>query len=102
MRNRYGISSFIYRAKRPFHPKRLFNLIHDKFIVIQNIDQVEEEESDDENGENGKDQDEEMDGSDEANADEKSDDDSDIEMKDELASKKFAKEIPPEVSLPKT
>jgi len=40
---RYGISSFVCPARRPFHLKRLFDLIHDKFIVLQNVDQVIEE-----------------------------------------------------------
>ena len=28
----YGISSFVYRARRPFHPQRLFSLVVDGFL----------------------------------------------------------------------
>ncbi|CZR61159.1 uncharacterized protein PAC_11055 [Phialocephala subalpina] len=38
----HGISSFIYRARRPFHPNGLRDLIYDKFIVMQNANQVVE------------------------------------------------------------
>lgn len=41
--SRYGISSFVYQARRPFHPKRLFELVHDKFILLQNTEQYEDE-----------------------------------------------------------
>ncbi|CEL53081.1 COBW domain-containing protein DDB_G0274527 OS=Dictyostelium discoideum GN=DDB_G0274527 PE=3 SV=1 [Rhizoctonia solani AG-1 IB] len=32
----YGISNFVYRCRRPFHPERLWKIIGDKFVVIQN------------------------------------------------------------------
>ncbi|KAB5589860.1 Cobalamin synthesis protein [Ceratobasidium theobromae] len=32
----YGISNFVYRRRRPFHPERLWKIIGDKFVVIQN------------------------------------------------------------------
>ncbi|KAF7592397.1 hypothetical protein BBP40_000315 [Aspergillus hancockii] len=38
----YGINNFVYTARRPFHPRRLFNLIHDKFILLQNAEGEEE------------------------------------------------------------
>jgi hypothetical protein len=88
-KSRYGISSFVYRARRPFHPKKLFNLIHDKFITLQNVDQVEDETEED-----AEDSDEEMVDSD----DDEPLGSSDTEMEDdELAAKEFQKEIPPEV-----
>ncbi|KAK6460336.1 hypothetical protein DFJ63DRAFT_290439 [Scheffersomyces coipomensis] len=31
----YGINNFVYQAKRPFHPERLFDLIKDKFVILE-------------------------------------------------------------------
>ncbi|KAL5117364.1 hypothetical protein ACEQ8H_004680 [Pleosporales sp. CAS-2024a] len=41
----YGISSFVYRARRPFNPLKLYRLVEDKFIILQE-ELVEEEEED--------------------------------------------------------
>ncbi|KIW41364.1 hypothetical protein, variant 1 [Exophiala oligosperma] len=41
----YGISSFIYRARRPFSPRRLYKLIHDKFVIMEG--QIQDQEEDD-------------------------------------------------------
>lgn len=53
----YGINNFVYSARRPFHPRRLFSALHDKFIVLQNNEledeedeEMEEEEEDEESG----------------------------------------------------
>ncbi|KAJ5450730.1 uncharacterized protein N7458_007179 [Penicillium daleae] len=43
----YGINNFVYSARRPFHPRRLFSLLHDKFILLQNNEVEEEQEGDD-------------------------------------------------------
>jgi hypothetical protein len=93
--DRYGISSFIYRARKPFHPKRLFDLIHDKFIVLQNVDQEEEEEEEGEDS--GGSEDEDMGGT--ADENEDMQEDSETEMEDDLAGKDFAREIDPKVTL---
>ncbi|KAH0394900.1 cobW-domain-containing protein, partial [Aureobasidium melanogenum] len=42
----YGINSFVYRARRPFSPGRLFELVHDKFVILEPQDEEEEEEED--------------------------------------------------------
>jgi hypothetical protein len=90
----YGISSFVYPARRPFHPKRLFDLIHDKFIVLQNVDQVIEEKEDAE--------DEDIADANSSNDEDEEDDElegSDTEMEDEMDGKDFAKEIDPKVPI---
>lgn len=42
----YGISNFVYTSRRPFHPKRLFELIRDKFFVIEQpkVEDADEQE----------------------------------------------------------
>ncbi|KAE8385263.1 CobW domain protein [Aspergillus alliaceus] len=44
----YGINNFVYKARRPFHPRRLFSLIHDKFILLQNSEAEAEDEDEQE------------------------------------------------------
>ena len=41
----YGIGSFIYRARRPFHPERLFNLLEKYYLVIEHGAPEYEEDS---------------------------------------------------------
>ena len=45
-RTRYNVQNFVYVRRRPFHPRRLFEFLHDKFILQH--PEVEEEEDDDE------------------------------------------------------
>ncbi|GAM86671.1 hypothetical protein ANO11243_046880 [Dothideomycetidae sp. 11243] len=53
----YGVRNFVYTRQRPFHPLRLFELLHDKFIL-----QLEHPEGDDEDEEDkDEDSDEDMD-----------------------------------------
>lgn len=49
---RYGINNFVYSARRPFHPRRLFELLHDKFILLQN-NEVDEEDGEGEENDEG-------------------------------------------------
>ncbi|KAH7079801.1 CobW/HypB/UreG, nucleotide-binding domain-containing protein [Paraphoma chrysanthemicola] len=46
----YGIGSFVYRARRPFDPLKLYRLIEGKFILLQ--DEFEEEEDGDDGDDN--------------------------------------------------
>ncbi|RKF79286.1 COBW domain-containing protein [Golovinomyces cichoracearum] len=93
----YGITSFVYSARKPFHPKRLFNLIHDKFIVIQNIDDVDDE--DDEENNEDEDEDELMTDCSEDLDEDNDYDEGDEKMGDDLSDKNFSKEIDPQVIL---
>lgn len=43
--SRYDIRNFCYVQHRPFHPRRLYELIHDKFI-LQHDEESDGEEAD--------------------------------------------------------
>ncbi|KAH6638832.1 cobalamin synthesis protein [Boeremia exigua] len=47
----YGIGSFVYRARRPFDPLKLYRLIEGMFILLQ--EEPEDEDDDDDNEEDG-------------------------------------------------
>jgi len=68
---RYNVQNFVYVRRRPFHPRRLFEFIHDKFILQQ--PEVEEEDDDDD------DDDDEMSGEEDEDEQEN---DSDTKMQD--------------------
>lgn len=44
--HRYGIGSFVYRARKPFHPHRLWDLVSEPFAVIQTTYEDDGEEED--------------------------------------------------------
>lgn len=44
--SRYNVQNFVYVRRRPFHPRRLFEFVYDKFILQH--PEVEEEEDEDE------------------------------------------------------
>ncbi|KAF6824870.1 CobW/HypB/UreG [Colletotrichum plurivorum] len=75
----YNVRNFIYSRTRPFHPRRLWSLIYDKFILQMEAPEDDEDEMDE-------DDDAEMeDGSDsEAEAEAEQGDDEDADMQDSL------------------
>ncbi|KAK0129679.1 hypothetical protein ONS96_000242 [Cadophora gregata f. sp. sojae] len=46
----YGINSFVYRARRPFEPKRLFELVYDKFVILEPQNEEDEDDEEDDKG----------------------------------------------------
>ncbi|KAJ4346705.1 uncharacterized protein N0V89_010637 [Didymosphaeria variabile] len=52
----YGIGSFVYRARRPFDPLKLYRALEGKFILLQ--DEPDDEDEDEDMGDAGSDADE--------------------------------------------
>ena len=52
---RFGITSFVYRARRPFHPGRLYDVFLEPFFVLRFL--AEEEDEEDEDDEDDEDED---------------------------------------------
>ena len=48
---RYNVQNFVYVRRRPFHPRRLFEFLHDKFILqhpeVEEDDEMDEDDDDD-------------------------------------------------------
>lgn len=58
-RIRYNVQNFVYVRRRPFHPRRLFEFLHDKFILQHpEVEEDEEMSEDDEEEEDDDDDDE--------------------------------------------
>lgn len=49
----YGVGTFVYRQRRPFHPRRLWDCIRNVFVVIQE-EFIDDGEDGDEDAEGGK------------------------------------------------
>ncbi|ODV64607.1 cobW-domain-containing protein [Hyphopichia burtonii NRRL Y-1933] len=72
----YRINNFVYRNRKPFHPERLYKLIRDKYIVIEQSGFEDEEKEDEENEEEDDDEDDdEQDDEDGEEEEEEEDDD---------------------------
>ncbi|KAK5049393.1 hypothetical protein LTR84_004322 [Exophiala bonariae] len=100
----YGISSFVYQARRPFHPKRLYQQIHDKFVLMEGV--IEDENEDNDTGEDGEDTEDDDDvdsgSSDSPNEEEDVEDDaswSDVSMADAEGKDDFSKSIDSQTAL---
>ncbi|ODV77779.1 cobW-domain-containing protein [Suhomyces tanzawaensis NRRL Y-17324] len=94
----YGITNFVYKSRRPFHPERLYKMMYDKFVIIEQSG-IDESENTNESGEQFEqllDEEQEDEGEDEElendsqSEDGDTDDDSDLELP-ELTEKQLLK-----------
>lgn len=44
----YGITNFVYSRRRPFHPRRLWELVKDTFVLADTTEGVDDDDEDDE------------------------------------------------------
>lgn len=73
----------MYTARRPFHPRRIFTLLHDKFILLQHNEAEEDDEEEDEKGDADEEQeDDNMEIDEDEDEDEDEDDDDDESISD--------------------
>lgn len=49
----YGINNFIYKNRKPFHPERLYKMVRDKFVIIEQSGLEDDETGRDDESENG-------------------------------------------------
>ncbi|KAI9372831.1 cobalamin synthesis protein cobW C-terminal domain-containing protein [Aspergillus egyptiacus] len=89
----YGINNFVYSARRPFHPRRLFALLHDKFILLQSLHAHDDGDDDDDDDDETEDEDEDMQSDkpdNDKNGDDNDDGEEDEEEEEEEEEEEFA------------
>ncbi|KAI1328620.1 P-loop containing nucleoside triphosphate hydrolase protein [Xylariaceae sp. FL0255] len=79
----YGIGTFVYSARRPFHPERLWSMIKNVFVVNQMSYQGVEDDEDMDEDENEISSESESQGSNDEDMDDDNSDDDDSEMSQE-------------------